>query len=270
MAVILCDMDGVLYRGDQVVSGAPEAIRELRRAGHRFFFITNNSSRLREEYVAKLGHMGIEASIDEVVTSTFVMAHWLRAHGRLPQQAYVIGSPAVVTELVRAGAGASHTYYRGAVDAVVCGIDVHFTYHKLANAQEAILAGAAFYGTNRDLMLPAEDRVYPGNGALLAAIEACTGRQATVFGKPEPYLYTYALEQAGVDPACALVVGDNLATDIAAAKRCGLRSVLVLTGLASAADVETLAPEARPDSVVDSLPALARQMLARDVAVQAG
>jgi 4-nitrophenyl phosphatase len=261
VAVILCDMDGVLYRGDHVVPGAPECIRELRHAGHRFFFITNNSSRLREEYVAKLARMGIEATVDEVLTSTYVMAHWLRVHGRLPRQAYVIGSPAVVTELVRAGAGASRTYRRGTVDAVVCGIDVHFTYQKLANAQEAILAGAAFYGTNRDLMLPAEDRVYPGNGALLAAIEACTGRQAMVFGKPEPYLYTYALELAGANPADALVVGDNLATDIAAAKRCGLRSVLVLTGLARAAEVAALPQDARPDYVVDDLPAMARQVL---------
>ena len=258
---MLFDMDGVLYRGDQALPGAPECVAALRERGHRLFFITNNSSRLREEYVAKLARMGIAAGVDDVITSTYVMAQWLRAQGHLPRQAYVIGSQAVVSELHRAGAAASQVYHRGAVDAVVSGLDVHFAYEKLANAQEAILAGAAFYATNRDLMYPLEDRVFPGNGAILAAIEACTGRQAMVFGKPEPYLYEHALQQAGATPAAALVIGDNLVTDIAAAKRCHLHSALVLTGVATRGDVEQLLPEQRPDYVVDDLPVLLREII---------
>jgi 4-nitrophenyl phosphatase len=205
--------------------------------------------------------MGIAAGLDDVITSTYVMAQWLRAHGRLPRQAYVIGSPAVVRELHRAGAAASQAYHRGSVDAVVSGLDVHFAYEKLANAQEAILAGAAFYATNRDLVYPLEDRVYPGNGAILAAVEACTGRQAMVFGKPEPCLYEHALQQAGATPAAALVIGDNLVTDIAAARRCHLCSALVLTGVAARGDVEALPPAERPDYVVEDLPALLRDVI---------
>jgi 4-nitrophenyl phosphatase len=139
---------------------------------------------------------------------------------------------------------------------VVVGLDTEVNYRKLATAALAIRAGAAFIGTNPDRTLPTEEGLLPGAGALLAAIQAATDVAPKVIGKPEAEIFHTALAMLGTPPDTTAMLGDRLDTDILGAQRAGLRTILVLTGVATRADVE--ASPVRPDWVFEDLEALLR------------
>ena len=245
----LFDLDGVLYRGTEVVPGAPEAVARLRAAGKRVAFVTNNATRTPEAVAARLTGFGIPASADEVESSALVTAAQLAARG--VSEAFVVGEEGVLQALRDAGIAIADVD-AGSTEVVVVGLDRRVDYEKLRRASLLVQRGAVLVATNTDASYPAADGNWPGAGALLAAIEATTGVRAEAFGKPEAPIMRAALERAG--GGTPLVIGDRLETDIAAAVALGWDSLLVLTGIASVGDVET-SPIA-PTFVADDLTAL--------------
>lgn len=251
-------MDGVLYRGDAPIPGAADLVKRLHEAGVVVRYATNNSMFTREAYANQLGGMGIPATPDEIVTSTSATIEHLRRHAPDVRTVLAVGAAGMVTELTDAGylvtaiaeASQGGTAAAGAVDAVLVGLDPDFDEARLATAASAIRAGARFVATNADARYPTPTGFRPGAGTIVAAIAAASGGTPEVIGKPEPAMFSSILEAAGVAPSEALVIGDNPDSDIAAAHRSGIESVLVLTGVTDADAVVALAGNRRPDHVV--------------------
>jgi glycerol 3-phosphatase-2 len=247
---LLFDLDGVLYRGDEPIPGAAETIAALRDSGSRIVFLTNNSSRTPDRVAAKLTGLGIPADPAEVVTSALATADLLAARGG--GTAFVIGGEGIVDALSEAGLGLVDGRPDRA-DYVVIGIDDDLTYGRLRDACVLIQRGARLIATNADGSYPAAGgELWPGAGALLAAIVAATGASAEVVGKPYAPLFEAALRRAaGTTP---LVIGDRLDTDVAGANALGWDSLLVLTGVAHRDELE--ASPVRPTYVAEDLSAL--------------
>jgi glycerol-1-phosphatase len=245
----LLDLDGVLYRGDRPIANAPEAVRALRALGKRLAFVTNNSSRTPEAVVAHLASVGVVAEPAEVETSALTTAAMLRE--RSVQTAAVIGEEGLRTALASAGIEIVPADARPG--AVVVGWDRRVTYDDLRDASLAVQRGATLFASNDDVSYPAPDGyTWPGAGAILAALEAATGIDAVVFGKPNAPILRAALERAG--GGLPLVVGDRLETDIDGAADAGWDSALVLTGISTRADVASAHHE--PTYILDDLSAL--------------
>jgi HAD superfamily hydrolase (TIGR01457 family) len=246
----LFDLDGVLYRGPEPVEGAASAVEALRGSGKRLAFMTNNSSRTPQEVVEHLRSVGIAAAEDEVETSARSTGRLLADRGA--RTGFVIGERGLREAVAAAGVrlledGAE----RG--DAVVVGWDREVDFAKLRTAAVLVQRGAALIASNADPSYPAPDGlVWPGAGAILAAVEATTGVRAEVVGKPHAPIFRAALERAG--GGVPLVIGDRLETDVAGAAELGWDSLLVLTGIASRADAERSRPA--PTFVADDLSAL--------------
>lgn len=270
--LVIFDLDGVVYRGVTPVPGVATAIRQLGQMGIAACFATNNSTVDRDAYVARLAAMGIAATREEIVTSTSATVEHLARHAPHVRRVLAVGSAAMVSELRDAGfvvtpaeEAAPEAYDGDALDAtyhaVVVGLDLALTYRRLAAATTALRDGASFFATNADERYPTAVGFLPGAGSVVAALRTASGIEPRVIGKPEPAMFQAILDSTGVDARAALVVGDNPASDIVAARRAGIRSVLVLTGVADAATAATLGGERRPDILLPTaaeLPGLLR------------
>ncbi len=230
----LLDLDGVLYRGDEAVPGAADAVAGLRAAGRRVVFLTNNSARTPEEVATKLTGLGIAAEPHEVVTSALATADLLAE--REGRSAFVVGERGIREALEGVGIAMMDGEPERA-DYVVVGWDRTADYAKLKTASLLVQRGAHLVATNADPAYPAPDGLlWPGAGALLGVITATTGARPEVVGKPHAPLFEAALRRAG--GGRALVVGDRLGTDIAGAAALGLDSLLVLTGISGKDEIE--------------------------------
>jgi glycerol 3-phosphatase-2 len=247
----LFDLDGVLYRGDEPIPEAADAVERLRRAGTRVAFVTNNSSRTPASVAATLADVGIRADQREVVTSALVTADLLSARG--VEAAFVIGEEGIRTALRDAGIRLVDGEEPDA-DVVVIGLDRGADYAALARASLLVQRGAPLVATNPDGSYPAPEGALPGAGALLAVVVTTTGAVPEIVGKPHPPLLRAALARAG--GGRPLVIGDRLDTDVAGAAAVGWDSVLVLTGISTREEAE--ASDLRPTYVVDDLSALFR------------
>jgi HAD superfamily hydrolase (TIGR01457 family) len=246
---LLFDLDGVLYRGEEVVPAAPPTLAELRRLGARPVFLTNNSSRTPEQVAGKLRSHGIDADPGEVVTSALATAELLAQRGG--GRAFVIGQEGVHLALREAGIQVLEGSPERA-DVVVVGFDGSVTYDRLKTACLLVQRGAALIATNPDTSYPAADGLWPGAGALLSVITTTTGAAAEVIGKPFAPLFEAARRRGG--GGRPLVVGDRLDTDIEGAVRLGWDSLLVLTGVSARGDLD--AGGARPTYVAEDVGAL--------------
>ena len=275
-------MDGVLYRGAEVMPYAREALDRLRKASWDVFFATNNSTATRLDYVQRLQTLGLGGDLDHIVTSAYATAHYLERHRPKPKDVLVIGADGLREEIRAVGIavrtadslpgfhppadaaadgvnpGAMRRYLVSlelppAPDTVVVGLDLHLTYAKLAEAQRAILAGADFVCSNRDRAYPVEGRLLPGAGTIVAAIEVATGATALCIGKPEPFLFEEAIRRAGKQDGRVVVIGDSTDYDMVAAHRVGASGVLITTGLTEADALGTATGDAVPDHVIGSL-----------------
>lgn len=247
---ILLDLDGVMYLGDEPIPGAGEAVARLRELGKRLAFVTNNSSRTPDAVAQHLRSVGVQASPDEVETSSLATAAILARRGI--RTAFVIGEEGL--RLALGGAGI-RVLDRDAdrADAVVIGLDRGVDYDKLMTAALLVEGGAAFIATNADASYPAPGgERWPGAGALLAAVETTVGKRAEVVGKPQAPILLEALTRAG--GGRPLVVGDRIDTDIAGAAGLGWDCLLVLTGISAAADAAAADPA--PTYVGEDLSAL--------------
>ncbi len=225
--LVIFDLDGTLYRGEEPVPGAAETVRGLRDRGALVRFFTNNSTRTPEAAAAKLTRLGIEADPSEVVTSAIGAAQYCRDEGL--RRVYAIGEEGLFEVLRRAGLELTEDL---APDAVVLGYCRGFTYDRLNEAMQRVLRGARLIATNADPSYPeAEGRLIPGTGAWVAALERCSGASAFVAGKPNPHLVRLLLEETGFEPSEAIVVGDRVDTDLECGRRAGCATALVLTGV---------------------------------------
>ncbi|MGH2456196.1 MAG: HAD-IIA family hydrolase [Candidatus Limnocylindria bacterium] len=266
--LVIFDLDGVVYRGDQAVPGAAGLVAALRAAGCLVRFATNNSMSTRQAYVERLGMHGIPSTTDEIVTSTSATIDHLHAHVPEVRTVLAVGASGMLDELQAAGFAvtpsdrAAPPGWSGGLlpqrhDAVLVGLDPAFDYRRLGIAAAAIRAGARFIATNADLRYPTPDGLLPGAGSIVAALQAASGMVPQVIGKPQPAMFRAIVESAGVAAAEALVVGDNPDADIVAARRLGAASVLMLTGVAEARGLDALDGERRPDRVAADPAALA-------------
>lgn len=250
------DLDGVIYRGTEPQPHAARVVQALRDQGHTVWFYTNNSSLTRQRYVEKLEAMGIPTSVDEIMTSSYATALYLREQNAAGKTVYQIGEEGITRELEAVGMRViTNCSDPGApIDYVVVGIDRDFHYRKLARAQKAILDGARFIATNEDATYPVEGgSLMPGSGSLVAAVRAATGVDPFVIGKPQTYAFTRILELTSTPPEAAVMVGDRLDTDILAGNRIGAHTVLVLTGVTSRSQAERATGDLKPERIIDTL-----------------
>lgn len=225
---VVLDLDGCVYIGERSTPGAPEAIAALRGAGKRLAFVTNDGRRSLEDYVRKLWGLGVQASVEEVVTVGAAMQHLLAE--RPPGRAYVIGSAAMFRHVADSGQRIVNGTVRPTeADVVVVAGHDEFDFVELREATQAVLGGAEMLAAGRDRTFPTGDGPWPGTGAIVAALEYATERTAWTVGKPNPQVFVTALDRLG--PGRALVIGDRLDSDLAGAAAAGLDAAIVLTGV---------------------------------------
>lgn len=251
---LLFDLDGTLYRGNELVPGADRLIAKLTSAGMPCWFVTNNSTRTPAEVALHMKHLGIEAAEQNVVTSAMAAAYYVKNH-HPEADTFVIGEHGLHEALKDAGMRIVSEADERPASIVVQGLDRQLTYERLRVGISHLLTGAAFVQTNPDRLLPMEGGFLPGAGTIGAALEAATGIKPVVIGKPSSILMDYALQLAGAAPSSAWVIGDNPYTDIAAGNNAGCPSILVLTGYCDADswERECAAAGAVPQAVCDNL-----------------
>jgi NagD protein len=253
----LIDMDGVLYRGPELIPGADRFIRELRDRDIPFRFLTNNSQRTRRDVVARLVRMGLDVEEEHVFTSAMATARFL-AQQKPGGTAYVIGEGGLLTALHQHGyAVVDHD-----PDYVVVGEGRTFNLELVEAAVRMILSGSKLIATNMDPNCPTQNGLRPGCGAMVAMLETATGVKAFSVGKPSPVMMRAARKELGLSTDETTMIGDTMETDILGAVQLGFRSVLVLSGGTKADDLPRYAY--RPEMVVESLAELADELEAND------
>jgi 4-nitrophenyl phosphatase len=259
VTTLVFDLDGVVWRGTSAIEGAVEAIMQLKAAGKRCLYCTNNSSQTPKAFVDKLAGMGVEAVEDDIITSSTATALYLSAQYTGPFLAYVVGGEGIQVAIQKIGARI--VYDRDIedtthVDCVVAGIDRSFTYEKLNTAQRLIRSGALFVATNRDATYPVEHGVIPGAGSIVSAIETASGTTPVTIGKPRPVMIQLIQQKYKLQPQEIAFIGDRLDTDVVCARRAGVTAILVLTGVTTLAQARRAKGELRPDAVFPDLPSL--------------
>ncbi len=234
MKAYILDLDGVIYRGSNPIDGAVDAVNRLHDRA-KVLFLTNNSTRSRASVAARLEAAGIPCGGGDVITAGYAAAVYIRKRYGA-STVYPIGEAGLIEELKAEG----HVISEDA-EFVVVGLDRDLNYEKLRIGLQNITNGARFIATNTDPVLPTEDCFVPGAGAIVSALETASGESPLVIGKPNQLIMDIVIDHLGIDASQCTVVGDRLDTDILAGIRCGMRTVLVLTG------VETLDSLGRSD-----------------------
>jgi HAD superfamily hydrolase (TIGR01450 family) len=250
---VVLDLDGCVWVGETCTRGAPEAIAELRAAGKALTFMTNDARRSPEEYVRKLWSLGLKASLEEVVTVGGAIQHVL-AEREPGTGAYVIGSPAIFRHVTDAGQRVLNgTPLASKADVVVIAGHDDLRFSELRAAIQAVLGGAEMIAAGRDRTFPAEDGMWPGTGAIVAALEYATDRLARIVGKPDAQIFRTALDRTGAGRT--LVVGDRVDSDLAGAAAAGLDGAIVLTGASTRHEAEA-AHDPSPVAIAEDLHSL--------------
>lgn len=248
------DLDGTVYRSTEPIPGAVQGVASLRDSGIDTVFVSNTSSKSRDTCRGRLEQIGIEAALEDVITSASVTATYV-AETYPGATVFAIGQPALLDELVAAGVSVT-TDPEGA-GPVVVGKDRSFDFETLTRALHALDGGGPFVVTNQDRTAPVGDGIEPGTGAIVAAIATATGRDPDVVtGKPHDPMLEAALDRLDVPASDCLVVGDNPESDIAMGARAGMTTVQVRSGIADRSSPAASAVE--PDYVVESMAELDR------------
>jgi NagD protein len=242
----LIDMDGVIYRGSELIPGAAEFIASLQRLRIPFMFLTNNSQRTRRDVATKLTRMGVPVEDKHIFTCAMATARFLasqKPHGT----AYVIGEGGLLNALHSNG----YAVVDKSPDYVVVGEGRTLTFEMLEQAVQMVLDGAKLIATNLDPNCPTMSGTRPGCGAIVSLIEKATGIQAFSVGKPSPVMMRQARKELGMATSETIMVGDTMETDILGGVQMGYRTILVLSG---GTRREDLAKHAfQPDMVVNSV-----------------
>lgn len=236
---LVCDLDGVVYRGAQPVPHAVDELTKAQHNGSRVVYATNNASRPPAVVAESLRGFGVRLDDADVLTSSMAGASHLAHQLAAGAAVLAIGGPGVTEALEAAGLRpvAAADAAKAPVEAVLQGYGAGVTAAELGEAAYAIQGGARWVATNNDLTLPTDRGVAPGNGSLVAAVQLAVGIEPTVVGKPGPMLYELAAEALGTGPDSTLGIGDRLETDTAGAHAAGMDALHVLTGVHGPADL---------------------------------
>ena len=254
---VILDLDGTVYLGDGALPGAPETIEQLRAAGKRAIFCSNNPTRTPDDYAAKLTKLGIPTDPVDVFTSLRTTVRWVLT--TLPDAAvFPIGEQPLHDALTEGGVTLCDDPER--IDLVISSYDRTFDYRKLQIAFDALWfhRRARLVATNPDRFCPFPGgRGEPDCASITAAIQACTGVECeAVFGKPERGMFDMIADATGLDPATTVMIGDRLSTDVAFAQHNGMIGALVLTGETDRATLDRTPAAAQPHVVLERLDAL--------------
>ena len=228
----ICDMDGVLYHGNQLLPGVEDFVAWLEREKKRFLFLTNSSGQTPRELSRKLHRLGVEVAEKNFYTSALATAMFLSSqtpHG----SAYVIGDTGLVHALYKAGLSMDDV----SPDYVVVGESSTYTYENVVKAVHFVHNGARLIGCNPDMTDPSEKGIIPATGALIAPIELATGRKAYFVGKPNPLMMRHALKKLGARREETVIIGDRMDTDMIAGIESEIETVLVLSGVTHREDL---------------------------------
>lgn len=254
---VLTDCDGVLWLLNNTLPGATEVMNGFKKYKKKIFFVTNNSTKTQPQFLEKFHLLGFHVSANEVISTSFLAAKYVKANLDPSKRVYVIGSPAIASELDELNVrhfGVGEDYLKTPVPtfvenltietdvgAVLVGFDQHLSYPKLFKAASYLKdPNVLFVATNTDesFPVPGTNFVMPGTGSLVCAVQTCAGREPFVVGKPSSYICNVLMETNTIDPSRTLMIGDRCNTDILLGKRCGFKSLLVLTGVNSLKDVQ--------------------------------
>lgn len=230
----LIDLDGTLYKGNEIIDGAVQFIEYLNQQQIPHLYVTNNSSKEPEDVASKLHTMGIDAKPNEVVTSALATAEYISEEAP-GASVYMLGGSGLETALKAYDLEIKDDEF---VDYVVIGLDEAVTYEKLATATLGVRNGAKFISTNQDLSIPKERGFLPGNGAITSVVSVSTGVQPTFIGKPQPIIMNKALETLDIDPSEVAMVGDLYDTDILSGINVNIDTIHVQTGVTTKEEIE--------------------------------
>jgi NagD protein len=259
----LIDMDGVIYRGQELIPGADRFIQQLRADDIPFLFLTNNSQRTRRDVATRLQRLGIEVEEEHVFTCAMATARFLAQ--QMPQgTAFVIGEGGLLTALHNNG----YAIVDKDPDYVVIGEGRTFSSENVEAALNMILNGAKLVATNLDPNCPTQHGSRPGCGALVAMLEAASGIKAFSVGKPSPVMIRAARKELGLNAERTIIIGDTMETDILGGIQLGYKTILVLSGSTRETDLVRYAY--RPDKIVESIADLTPQGLLAEFAPSSG
>lgn len=229
----ICDMDGVIYRGNQLLPGVKEFVQWMDREGKKFLFLTNSSERSPKELQQKLGRMGLDVGEEHFYTSALATAQFISRQA--PNcTAYVIGAPGLLNALYDCGI----TMNDVDPDYVIVGETASYNYEVISKAVRLVMGGARLIATNSDLTGPVEAGIAPACRALVAPIELATGKKAYFMGKPNPLMMRTGVKLLGVHGSEAAMIGDRMDTDVISGLESGLDTVLVLSGCTTLEEVD--------------------------------
>lgn len=225
----LFDMDGTLYLGSRLYDFTLELLDTLKKTGRNYLFMTNNSSKSVEDYVKKLGKLGIQATRDDFMTSSQATAFYLHKHHE-GQKLYVCGTESLKEELRREGF--SITTNVDEVECIVMGFDTELTFQKLHDVSYMLLTrpDLPYIATNPDYVCPTEFGSVPDCGSVCDMIYNATKKRPVVIGKPSPLMPQLAMEKLGVSKEETCVVGDRIYADVKSGLNAGVTGILVLSG----------------------------------------
>lgn len=254
---VLTDCDGVIWMDDNPLPEAPRVVNKFIENGKKLFFVTNNSTKTRPEFVTKSVKLGFNVGIDNIISTAYLAAQYLKGLN-FTKKVYIVGSTGITKELDAVGirhTGVGPDVLQGTlaetvhsftpdpeVGAVIVGFDEHFSFIKMMKAASYLQnPEVLFIGTNTDERFPMPDRVIPGTGSIVNAIVTCSERQPTVMGKPNMYICDILEKEYQINPDRTLMIGDRCNTDILLGKNCGFKTLLVETGIHKAPDIEKYA-----------------------------
>lgn len=269
----LFDCDGVIWKGDALIDGVPDTLDALRAMGKKLIFVTNNSTKSRKQYANKFHSLGISVSEDEIFSSSFAAAMYLKINN-FPREkkVYAIGEEGILEEMALVG----FTCLGGPEDgdktvdiksnrlfehdrnvgAVVVGLDQHINFYKLQYATLCIREnpGCLFIATNRDAVGNLTDlQEWPGAGCMVAAVCGSTQREPIVAGKPSTFLMEFLLKNFNIPTSRMCMVGDRLDTDILFGQKAGCRTLLVLSGVTNLSYLQDPSNHIQPEYFTDSV-----------------
>ncbi|CBI25739.3 unnamed protein product, partial [Vitis vinifera] len=269
----LFDCDGVIWKGDKLIDGVSETLDLLRSKGKKLVFVTNNSSKSRRQYAEKFNSLGIAVSEDEIFSSSFAAAMFLKVND-FPQEkkVYVIGGEGILEELQLAGFTGlggpedgkktvelkSNCFFEHdkSVGAVVVGIDPYINYYKLQYGTLCIREnpGCLFIATNLDAVGHMTDlQEWPGAGCMVGAISSSTEKKPMVVGKPSTFMMDFLLQKYHINTSKMCMVGDRLDTDILFGQNAGCKTLLVLSGVTTQAILQDPSNKIQPDYYTSKL-----------------
>ena len=254
--LFLLDMDGTLYLDEQLFDKVPEFLDLIRRQGGRYLFLTNNSSRGVEGYMAKMRRLGIETAPEDYMTSADAAEHTLLTE--FPgQKCYVSGTASLKAQLRQADIDVTDTLSDD-ITVLLSGFDTELTFQKLEDSCILLNRGVTWLATNPDWVCPTWYGSVPDCGSVCRMLTTATGREPLFLGKPQPAMAELALRRTGFAPEQAVIVGDRLYTDIACGVNAGIDSIFVLSGEGTEADIAQYG--IHPTWIFSDIAALYRQL----------